>query len=285
MQNKLVLIYDMSTNTTLFGKLVRECYTERNSSALREVKRLSGPGSHREQDFEKLFGFHYKLGKVVSVSGHLISAAISLRQEFANGFKVRTVPHAQDRKIPLVAKKLKIGGVVNRMFKANDAQRDLYHERLRSLHSEAELEKILCAGVKVQTRVHAELLLIDHFERNKAVFLDGDKYIGCSKPACYLCYHYISNHPNGYTTPPSHQKLYLAWRVPDTQKNDITHLQTQEKIMSKLIEKVREDLKREMRSQKPALPLHPDSTCGLTTTAPSLAPFMDLSGLAQSLED
>jgi hypothetical protein len=38
----------------------------------------------------------------------------------------------------------------------------------------------------VITRVHAELLIVDFFSRKKLEFVDGDKYVGCSKPACLI---------------------------------------------------------------------------------------------------
>lgn len=67
----------------------------------------------------------------------------------------------------------------------------------------------------VTTRVHAELLIVDFFSRKKLEFLDDDRYVGCSKPACYFCHKWISLHPGGFETPAAHKKVILACRGPD----------------------------------------------------------------------
>ncbi|KAF4626908.1 hypothetical protein G7Y89_g11247 [Cudoniella acicularis] len=64
-------------------------------------------------------------------------------------------------------------------------------------------------------RVHAELNLLEYFHMNRLPFVDDDRFIGCSKPACYCCYHYISLHPGGFVRPSSHGIRYLNWRPPD----------------------------------------------------------------------
>lgn len=65
------------------------------------------------------------------------------------------------------------------------------------------------------TRVHAELLIVDYFSRKKLEFIDDDKYVGCSKPACYFCHLWISLHPGGFEVPASHKKVILGCRGPD----------------------------------------------------------------------
>jgi hypothetical protein len=42
---------------------------------------------------------------------------------------------------------------------------------------------------KSVTRVHTELQIADKFSRSSNMrFVGNDRYIGCSKPACYFCY-------------------------------------------------------------------------------------------------
>jgi hypothetical protein len=64
-------------------------------------------------------------------------------------------------------------------------------------------------------RVHAELILLEFYHVNRLPFVDDDRFIGCSKLACYCCYHYISAHPGGFIRPPSHGIRYLNWRPLD----------------------------------------------------------------------
>jgi hypothetical protein len=63
-------------------------------------------------------------------------------------------------------------------------------------------------------RVHAELILLEHFYRNHFDFWENDQFIGCSKPACYCCSLYIRSHPGQFIEPSSHQKIYLNWMPP-----------------------------------------------------------------------
>lgn len=56
------------------------------------------------------------------------------------------------------------------------------------------LRKDLASEKSITTRVHAELQIADQFSRYRTMeFVDGDKYIGCSKPACYFCYNWLDN--------------------------------------------------------------------------------------------
>ena len=77
----------------------------------------------------------------------------------------------------------------------------------------------LASRTAVTTRVHAELQIADRFSRDSYMeFVDDDKYIGCSKPACYFCHSWLSNHKHRYTTPATHHKIIVGCRGPD---NDI----------------------------------------------------------------
>jgi hypothetical protein len=137
-----------------------------------------------------------------------------------------------------------------------------------------EIDSFLLHERDTKTRVHAELLLIDYFERNLCNFLaQGEKYIGCSKPACYLCHMYITQHPSRYTIPPSHNKIYVGWRPPDVYvgESGVSRLlQVQERILLLMIDLVRNDLSSEIKSRNMRLPFHTDSTTGITTTLESM---------------
>lgn len=71
-----------------------------------------------------------------------------------------------------------------------------------------------------ETRVHAELQIADHFRRRRYDFVGSDKYIGCSKPACYFCYNWLGYHKHNYVQPATHQKIIPMCRGPDTDINE-----------------------------------------------------------------
>jgi hypothetical protein len=73
---------------------------------------------------------------------------------------------------------------------------------------------------RIVVRVHAELQLADAFSRARDMeFVDGDRYIGCSKPACYFCYNWLLSHRHRYVTPATHYKIIPGCRGMDGQLN------------------------------------------------------------------
>jgi hypothetical protein len=67
---------------------------------------------------------------------------------------------------------------------------------------------------KFKPAVHAEIQVLEHFYKEGFKFANGDKYIGCSKPACFCCHLYIQNHPLRCIVPQSHKKVYFHWGPP-----------------------------------------------------------------------
>jgi hypothetical protein len=51
-------------------------------------------------------------------------------------------------------------------------------------------------------------------------FVDDDRYVGCSKPACYFCYNWLSNHKHNYALPATHHKIIPGCRGPDSGINE-----------------------------------------------------------------
>lgn len=277
--------YATSPGPDRLQAIVRTCYTKRGSPSFDILKRFAGQGETRRSDFEQLFKLLGKLGKHVHVAKKLVEAAVLLPQDFAQGFVFQIVPSSREQKLPLLPKEATVEGTVRRMFSSTEEQ-GKFMARLRFIWNESDLSELLKKQHKTMTRVHAELLLIDHFDRHGCQFLDGnDKYIGCSKPACYLCYAYITNHPGRYGTPPSHQKLYVGWRTPDVipgNAQDEKRQQFQFRMMLKLIETVRRDLASDIENRTARLPYHADSTAGMSSASRTRAsPF----SMALSPED
>lgn len=94
---------------------------------------------------------------------------------------------------------------------------------------------------RIKTRVHAELMLHDLFSREKFEFLFGDRYVGCSKAACYFCYHWINLHHNAPVGPASHNTVLLGSRGPDFALNDAGR-RIQERMYKKMIAQIEQDI-------------------------------------------
>ena len=253
---------------------MRTCYEKRRSPSFDILKSFAGQGETRRSEFEQLFKLLCKLGKHVHIAKKLVEAAVSLSQDFAEGFRIETLPSSKEQKLPLTSKEATIESTIHRMFSTAESQ-SRFMARLQFIWDPSELSELLRNHHTTKTRVHAELLLIDHFDRHGCHFLDGnDRYIGCSKPSCYLCYAYITSHSGRYAIPPSHQKLYVGWRPPDIDTNDpacAARQVFQEEIVLKLIEWVRKDIATDIESRTSRLPFHADSTAGLTSASKTLA--------------
>jgi hypothetical protein len=224
----------------------------------------------QSRNFERLHKLLYKLGKHVAQCKRLIEATIRLRLELSRGLRIETIGGSQENPIPLVVRTCNIQDISHRIF-SDSAKQDIFLRQLQQIYSEKELDRVLSKDLcKGKTRVHAELLVLDHFEQTGGRFLDErDRYIGCSKPACYLCHMFISCHPRGYASPPSHQKLYLNWRLPDVfadEQNAATRSQHQQGVLLRMIDTVRRDLTNDIATSVGKRMSFADSTAGGTST-------------------
>jgi hypothetical protein len=257
-----------------FFDIVNACYQIRHTQFLKTITFFAGQGRTRAQEFERLYKLLGKLGRPIKSSTTLIEGAMKLSQDLVQGFTVQTISPSKLIPLPFRSKEeTTIKSIVGRMFSSQPEQDD-FLERLRHLE-DADIAEFIRQERSTKTRVHAELLLINHFERTGCNFLDThEKYIGCSKPACYLCHMYIAQHPSRYVVPACHNKLYLVWRSPDVFAGDTSgtvSAAAQEKIILKMIDIVRKDLDTEVKSTTMRRPFHADSTTGITSTV-DLAP-------------
>jgi hypothetical protein len=115
-------------------------------------------------------------------------------------------------------------------------------------------------------RVHAELILLDLFHRQDLRFLDGVRYIGVSKPACFLCHRYFQAHPLQVQTSGCSNNLYLQWQPPYIQEHSPARVKEQEDIMNAMLKGIRRFVLDRIVPEYRGLKSHPDSTTGLGTS-------------------
>ncbi|KAI9649395.1 hypothetical protein NHQ30_001971 [Ciborinia camelliae] len=123
---------------------------------------------------------------------------------------------------PLVERNPTLFEIIGRTM-CDIATIDSYREALAEMDHKYQLSRNLsshCLDNNWRPKVHAELLLLQTFHTRNLKFVDNDKYIACSKPACYCCYHYIKAHPGKFVVPGSHHNNYLNWRAPDVEVGD-----------------------------------------------------------------
>jgi hypothetical protein len=117
--------------------------------------------------------------------------------------------------------------------------------------------------LELPVRVHAELQLLYLFAAGRYRFVNDDRYIGCSKGACYFCYKYFETHhfkeEDGSTTrpvmPATHNTVIpgvcvaKANMFTDTMKRNLSSA-------------IRQDILTSLNSDKEPFPFHPQSTDG-----------------------
>lgn len=159
-------------------------------------------------------GNHVQIVKVLLAGAHRFPGLIEdCHFNVVNGPASPTLP-------PPPRAKLTIAGIVRRMISGDEELAKDLEARLVSLDDALEIERLIRQeyGEKsLKPRVHAELILLGHYyrERDALQFYDNDRYIGASKPACYCCYLYIREHPGDFVQPATHQKIYLNWLPPE----------------------------------------------------------------------
>jgi hypothetical protein len=258
-------------------QLCRFAYGARASPYMKELNKRSGKGStstpteeSHETNFLKLRHYIGRLGSHMKAARTLVAAAMRF-PAFFDDFEIECLPSSKPAELPPPADELTtLDGIIGRMLKnENKSKVPFYLEALNAMDTKFQISQRLRNEYKNPTflpRVHAELILLEHFYRHKYDFVDGDKYIGCSKPACYCYYHYICAHPGNFVRPASHNKTYLAWRPPDIVDDDAEEsaMKHRRDIINKMVENIRTDVLEQIEKQSGRHRTHPDSTTGIT---------------------
>ncbi|RDL33069.1 Uncharacterized protein BP5553_08508 [Venustampulla echinocandica] len=257
--------------------LCRFSYQQRSSPYIRELRQHIGDeisgmtkDESRKQDF--LLARHYigRLGSHLKAAKILTAAGWRMPELFDN-FDIRIRPSPKAPSFPPPTDGLTtLEGIIKRMLPAQSNEIERYQEALAVMDNKFQILDRLQAQFTdkdFKPRVHAELNLLEYLYNNRIPFVGDDRFIGCSKPACYCCYHYISLHPGGFVRPSSHGIRYLNWRLPDP--IDDTNLEEERHrrvILNKLIAQIRLDALRQIDQCRGPSPWHPDSTTGITNS-------------------
>ncbi|KAI0012585.1 hypothetical protein F4779DRAFT_567224 [Xylariaceae sp. FL0662B] len=164
-----------------------------------------------------------------------------------------------------------LASILERMLPADDPKLKEYGESLTFLDQEYDIAKRVrgtYGDKNFQPRIHAEIQVLEHFYRNQLSFAADDRYIGCSKPACYCCHLYFRHHQSKPVEPESHQKIYLNWGVPALPRRaQDPGYNEQRTLMNKMLEIIREDALNQIIQRASPLQWHADSQTGITKSA------------------
>ena len=177
---------------------------------------------------------------------------------------------------PSTRPKLNLEGITNRMIANDEILLHDLRERLQVLNKSHRIEHFVqkeYAAKNFKPRVHAELLLVEHFFRNRRNlrFAGDDPFIATSKPTCYCCFLYIRAHPYRFVEPATHQKIYLNWMPPtstpgvDNPNSELAILERN--MLNEMVKNIRARLIDQIMSQSGPRQKQFDSTTGDTPSA------------------
>ncbi len=174
-------------------------------------------------------------------------------------------------------------GIIGRMLPRNDPQKEKYEKCLSSMDAKLNLQDrvVLEYGKKAfRPTVHAEVQVLEHFYENRLEFAEKDRYIGCSKPACFCCQLYFRHHPLSCVEPVSHHKVYLKWGPPALLEGDKDpRYKHQRDILNQMAATIRKEVLEQIINKSDPLKYHADSYTGITRSIVSEPPVPRLTSM------
>jgi hypothetical protein len=167
--------------------------------------------------------------------------------------------------------KTRLDSIMVRMLPANCPDLKTYQQQLEEMDMKHQLSQRFLENYEnpnFKPRIHAEVQVLEHFYRENLNFPDGDRYIACSKPACFCCLLYFRYHPGRFVEPESHCKIHLNWGFPDVDVGEKGLDQTlvQTAILNSMTSDIRKDALEHIKQKAKSKRWHPDSLTGISTS-------------------
>jgi hypothetical protein len=187
---------------------------------------------------------------------------------FLDSYTVQAVPNPmKGNGRPPPRKTTNVEAALKRMLPSDAPELEVYRQALALMDKPFKIsERFLqdYSDSKNKTRVHAEVQVLHHFDQYDKEFAGGDKYIACSKPACFCCHLYFRHHPGGFVEPRSHHKVYLNWQPPGMESPKIEQKNQLRDILNLMIKDIRKDALGQIIKKAAPRGCHPDSITGIS---------------------
>ncbi|KAF3147476.1 hypothetical protein TWF594_002695 [Orbilia oligospora] len=250
------------------------CYNARSSTMLAGITRRVEETKQRQNSSHG--GKYSKVRHLVGRLGSHIKAVdvlVRVGRHYPRLFQNASVQFETANKKftpPPYRPKALINDIIKRMVGPDSSLCEYFQNEIGSLDKKFELrlQELIKETYKDPTFkliVHAEIIIHDLFSRKKLQFLDQVRYIGVSKPSCFLCYRYLQAHPMRVQTSGCSNNLYLQWQPPYIEDESPTLVTEQRDVLNKMNGEIRkfvlDTIVPEYRGHKS----HPDSTTGIGT--------------------
>lgn len=246
-------------------------YENRKCTAMRSLESFSQEPTHYAgQDaahlkWKQLRHLIGRLAHQFRASKHVVSHGSALLY-LLDDCKVSGITPPKTSGAPrLVAGDKLLDGVLTRMLPKDAKDFPLLRKDLRFMDTNFQIGTRMLdqyQNSNFKPRVHAELQILEHFFLNGLNFEDSDRYIACSKPACYCCELYIRHHHGNFVVPDSHHKIWLNWRPPNVESQG----KAQEKILNAMIADIRKEALHQIADRRQRNHWRPDSNTGITVS-------------------
>ena len=234
--------------------------------------RSLGP-EDRRPSFELVRHYMGRLAHHVRAPQALVDDARQLGS-LLQSYDVRAISPPSPVHPPVCDSHTNLRGIVNRMFAQDDAERMIIEDGLIYINKTCGIfDTFMSLYQSPNLQVHAEVQLLEHFYKKRLSFVDDDRFIACSKPACLCCELYFKHHPARMVVPSSHCKIWTNWSPPNVQpftKKDPESM-LQRKLLSQVTKDLREQIIRQVLERSRSSRWHPDSRTGITETYPAHA--------------
>lgn len=251
-------------------------YDQRKAPEMRWLEGEIQPYGGEAHTNERVLAFeqvHHLLGRLahhVRAPIEAIKDSSSLPRLF-DVYDVRLIRPVDSNPRPQADSLTNLPSILKRMLPANDPKLKEYEEGIRSLDQKFHITERIHRQYEdknFQPQIHAEIQVLEHFHNNNINFVDDDRYIGCSKPACYCCHLYFQHHQARPVVPESHQNIYPNWGVPALPSGaEDPGYKEQRNLMNKMLQTIKQDALSQIRRKAGPLRWHADSRTGITMSS------------------
>ncbi|EEA19952.1 hypothetical protein TMatcc_010096 [Talaromyces marneffei ATCC 18224] len=268
----LVLMLENLINQKDPIRLCEFAHEHRQSTWVTDLKTLAFEDERElvpEAERSSFFSVRHYVGTLsrhIRAPRQLVEGSHNMRQ-ILQIYTVMMVSPLAGVQLPLRDRHTNLRGIMNRMFKAHDVEKNMVEAGLVYLHRVSGVfDEFVTFYKESEGCVHAEIQVMEHFCQSQLAFAFNDRFIACSKPACLCCELYFKHHPARIVVPSSHRKVWTNWSPPRIEdfaaKEDMVIQQRQ--IMSKITHDVREQVIDQVLQRTSQIPWHPDSRTGIT---------------------
>lgn len=201
----------------------------------------------------------FKLGRYGIASRALVQLALEYPALFSP-MTVEAIAAPAPTKFTLTRQEPPLMCVLRRV---SGSGADEHFARLARIWNTADPEAHFRKACSLNLTVHAAMQLLNYYDEN-CKSRPSFRFIGVSKKSCYLCYIFLTTHPDSFVTSSCHQKLYVSWMPPPATDPKVyrRYKALSTKLGKRMEGAARQDLETRLGKLKRPIPV--DSTAGVS---------------------